>query len=876
MNFKKNNFIIYCKTNGLRNQYFLKIPDKSVIFFTLSVLFIIITADVYSQNDTSKSVLKGVVSNEKDNRLSNVNLSVLNKITLEVFRAKSSSSGEYNFELPGGEYTMTVLLEGYSLYELDKIVLKNNSIRVQNIVLTTRIYSLEEIEVLGNSKQNQNDLRTSLFNVSPSSIKVLPGGLEDVMRSLKSLPGVTSPSDFTSQLVIRGSGPDQNLIVMDEVEVFNPYRLYGLVSMFNPETLADINLITGGFPAKYGDRLSAVLDVTNREGITDKYFGFITNINIASANVIFQGKNPLKVPGSWIISSRRTYYDLVLGPFARNSGLITDNSSFPSFEDLQFKIAAGPFNKHKFIFNGIFSKDGVDIIPGDERSDPDSVNVNDVTTNNVLAAGWYYNPSPGFLSKTTFSWYRNSGDNDFDGDILDPLIDKENLTPEQRDSLKAIGALLGFSFKSKYAFRKYSITNRSVIIKDKNKYEFGGGFDIIRNDLSYTLNLDDNFRSFINSIPGARALLEEFYLEGKDNYRGSIFGLVRFEIAERFFWQPSARLDYYSLLQKVYISPRFNLGYAFDQLTTLRTSVGLYYQSPGYEKLVDNQTFYDLQNPQITDLKAEQSVHFIIGIERWIDNSWFAKAEGYYKIFDNLITQQKLTAYRYKYYPADPNNKNPEYLKNPLNWVRTQNKLPFDSLTSVPVNAGHGNSYGIELSLERRYLGPKTKLYGWINYSISKAVRDWYGVETLFRFDQTHTLNLVLNYRLITWLELGARWSYASNFPFTKPVGITPRISNDSLVINPLTNQVIFNLDYGGDDNRFANRKPAYHRLDIRVSAFARFWKTDWAFYIDVINVYNRKNILGYDYSLSSNLQIKQSTIGMIPILPTIGINARF
>lgn len=876
MNFKKNNFLIYCKTNGLQSKIFSRILDKFGIFIILLVILFFIAAVIYPQTDTSKSVLKGTVTNEKDNRLSNVSLSVLNKNTQEVIRVKSSASGAYLFELPGGEYTLTALLEGYSLYELDKVILKNNSTRILNIVLTIKVYSLEEIEVLGNSKQNQNDLRTSLFNVSPSSIKVLPGGLEDVMRSLKSLPGVTSPSDFTSQLVIRGSGPDQNLIVMDEVEVFNPYRLYGLVSMFNPETLADINLITGGFPAKYGDRLSAVLDVTNREGITDKYFGFITNINIASANVIFQGKNPLKIPGSWIVSSRRTYYDLVLGPFAKNSGLITDNSSFPSFKDLQFKIAAGPFNKHKFIFNGIFSKDGVDIIPGNDRSDPDSINVNDVTTNDVLSAGWYYNPNPGFLSKTTLSWYRNSGDNDFDGDILDPLIDKENLTPEQRDSLKAIGALLGFSFKSKYIFRKYSVSNRSVLIKGKTKYEFGGGFDIIRNDLSYTLDLDENFKSYINSMPNARALLEEFYLEGKDNYRGSMFGLARFDVAGRFFYQPSVRLDYYSLLQKVYLSPRFNVGYAINQLTTLRTSAGLYFQSPGYEKLVDNMTFYDLQNPQINDLKAERSVHFILGFDRWIDNYWLLKIEGYYKLFDNLITQQRLQAYRYKYYIADPNNTNPDYLKNPSNWIRSQNKLPVDSLTSIPINEGHGRSYGIEISFEKRYLGPKTKLYGWINYALSNSDREWFGVQTPFRYDQTHTLNLVLNYRLLAWLELGTRWSYASNFPFTKPVGITPRISNDSLVINPLTNQVIFNLDYGGDDNKLANRKPAYHRLDVRISAFAQFWKTDWTFYIDVINVYNRKNILGYDYSLSSDLKVKQTTIGMIPILPTLGINARF
>jgi hypothetical protein len=346
-------------------------------------------------------------------------------------------------------------------------------------------------------------------------------------------------------LIVRGSGPDQNLIIMDEVEIFNPYRLYGLVSMFNPETLSDINLITGGFPAKYGDRLSAVLDVTNKEGITDRPLSIISNINIANANIVLQGKNPLKVPGSWIVSTRRTYYDLVLGPFAKSAGLITEDSSFPSFEDVQFKLAFGPFKKSKFIVNGIFSKDGVDIIPGSERTNPDSVNVNDVSYNNVLAVGWHYNPNPEFISKTTFSWYRNSGDNVFDGDIIDPLIDKENITPGQRDSLKQIGALLGFKFNSTYAFRKFSLGNRSVLLNGRNKYEFGGGVDMIRNDLTYVLDLDPAFRAFLNSLPNARALTEGFSIQGKDNYRGSAYGLARFEIGQRFFYQPSFRVDYY-------------------------------------------------------------------------------------------------------------------------------------------------------------------------------------------------------------------------------------------------------------------------------------------------------------------------------------------
>jgi hypothetical protein len=847
---------------------------RKVLLICFFVSNFILTGIVISQPDTSKSIIKGTVVNQKDKRLSGVAVSVINKSSLDIFRDKTNSNGEYSIEVTRGNYKLTAVAEGYIHFEEDNILVSKNE--TVNITLTEKLFSTEEIEVIGSQKQNQNDLRTSWFNLPPLSIKVLPGGLEDVMRSLKSLPGVTSPNDFTSQLVVRGSGPDQNLIIMDEVEIFNPYRLYGLVSMFNPETLSDINLITGGFPAKYGDRLSAVLDVTNREGTTDKSLSMISNINIASANIIFHGKNPLNIPGSWIVSSRRTYYDLILGPFAKKSGLITDDSSFPSFEDLQIKLAFGPFGKSKFVINGIFSRDGVDIIPGNDRTNPDSVNVADVTTNNVVSVGWHYIPNPGFISKTTFSWYRNSGDNNFDGDIIDPLIDKENITPGMRDSLKAIGALLGFNFKSKYAFRKFSLGNRSVLVSGKNKYEFGGSFDIIRNDLTYALDLDERFKAFLRSLPNASALLEDFNIQGEDNYRGSAYGQARFEIGQRFFYQPSLRVDYYSLLNKVYFSPRFNIGYAFNPITTLRGSVGLYFQSPGYEKLVDNQTFYDLTSPQVTDLKAERSIHFVLGIDRWLDNFWLLKVEGYYKRFDNLIVQQKLTGYRYKFTLINPNNTDPNYMKNPSNWVRSADKLPFDSLTAIPVNKGTGDSYGFEISLEKKYTGPKTKLYGWINYSYSHSTRERYGVESLFRFDQTHNINIVLNYRINYWLEAGMRWNYSTNFPFTPPVGIVPRAANDSLVINPFTNQVIFNLDYGNDNNRYSERRPAYHRLDVRLSAYTKFWGAEWSFYLDVINVYNRKNVLGYSYTIASDLSIKQKVTGMIPILPTLGISARF
>jgi hypothetical protein len=268
--------------------------------------------------------------------------------------------------------------------------------------------------------QTPEDARTSFISVEPRTAKILPGVGEDVFRTLQAMPGVVAPNDFTSQLVVRGSGPDQNLIVMDGVEIFNPYRLYGFISMFNPETVTDINLIAGGFPAKYGDRLSAVLDVTNKEGGRAKPMGGNISASISNANVVLEGPTPFGLRGSWLISARRTYYDLIVGPIAKSMGVVDGEVAFPSFSDVQSKIVLGPFASHKVILNGLLSRDATNIVTGDNRVTPDSASVMDQTSNQVFSGAWYYSPSKSFLSRFVISWYRNRFDTDFAAEFLDP------------------------------------------------------------------------------------------------------------------------------------------------------------------------------------------------------------------------------------------------------------------------------------------------------------------------------------------------------------------------------------------------------------------------------------------------------------------------
>ena len=145
----------------------------------------------------------------------------------------------------------------------------------------------------------------------PSQVLRTPGALDNVFRTLQTLPGVSATEEFGSRVAVRGGSPDQNLTVMDGVEIHDPYRLFGLTSAFNPETIQRFELATGGFSVKYGDRLSSLLLVENRDGARQRTAAGSASLSITDANVVLEGGLPRRASGSWLVTARRTYYDLV-------------------------------------------------------------------------------------------------------------------------------------------------------------------------------------------------------------------------------------------------------------------------------------------------------------------------------------------------------------------------------------------------------------------------------------------------------------------------------------------------------------------------------------------------------------------------------------
>ncbi|GIV56819.1 MAG: TonB-dependent receptor [Candidatus Kapaibacterium sp.] len=809
--------------------------------------------------------------------------------------AVTRSDGTFSIRnIPAGRHRIEVSAIGYDRY-LSTITITAGKTEQFRIILRQASIESQAVEVTATRRlQEQTDTRTSVLTVDPREAKYKAGGIEDVFRTLQNLPGVTAPSDFSSQLVIRGSGPDQNLILLDNIELFNPYRLYGFISLFNPETVSSISLLTGGFPAQYGDRLSAVLDVRNRDGLTDK--GYITgklNVNITNANVITEGALPFW-NGSWLLSSRRTYYDLIAGPILRATGAVDGDVALPNFRDLQLKLTLAPATGHRISATVLTSRDNTEFTSGVSRKTADSVSIVDRSYNDAYGLTWQWTPSRSFVSNVGLSYYANYGANSFGGvggsAQLNSSADGGPLSNEDfkrlQDSLRQAGVdvptLFSVRGESGFRFQKTSLKlDNSYQLDSLHTLDFGLQQDWLYTAVTAYFDFDPRLKALRASNPSAPPLPESVE-QGINYFRSGLYAQDRWRVLEQLTVTIGARFDYYALLQKGYLAPRLSASYALSPTTTLRAAWGIYYQSPGYEKLFDQQVFLDLTSDNVRSLRAERAVHNIIGIEHQLSRQWLFRVEGYYKGFSDLILPKVVqgTIWKVEKIPGLPDS----LYRTRDGWTQPVATIG-DSLTTIPVNSATGESYGIELFLQKFPEASNSGLYGWVAYSFAFANRFRDGLAIPFNFDRRHTLSIVGGYRISENLDLSFTFTYGSGFPWTYPVGIKPRIVQ---VRNPETGQVeakidtdwrgvVFDVDRGSLANINRGRLPDYHRLDVRLTTYTNWFGWRWSWYLDVINVYNRQNVIGVFYRVNrETLELLERRSTMLPILPTVGFSVTF
>jgi hypothetical protein len=208
-----------------------------------------------------------------------------------------------------------------------------------------------------------------------------------------------------------------------------------------------------------------------------------------------------------------------------------------------------------------------------------------------------------------------------------------------------------------------------------------------------------------------------------------------------------------------------------------------------------------------------------------------------------------------------------------------------DSLTTQPANSGAGNARGGEVILQKIYSSTGSPLYGWLSYAYCVATREREGWTYPFDFDRRHSVSLVLGWRATPWIDLNVSFNYGSGYPSTPPIGFTPRIyaSQDSLThtrvptVDADWRGVVFNVNRGGLHNINSGRLPDYHRLDFRATTYASWFGWDWSLYVDIMNLYNRKNVALEEYYVDrESLEIKTIQTLMIPVLPSVGVTIVF
>ena len=763
--------------------------------------------------------------------------------------AATNSDGYFVLSgIPSGMYEVNVTMIGYGVFKEKVNLLNRESVRLE-IRLTEEAIKGTEVLVTAERQKFERSMESSQIALDLREINSAPAFVEpDVFRTLQMLPGVQTTSDFSSALYVRGSTPDQNLIMLDGIAVYNPYHLGGIFSTFNTDAIKEADFHAGGFPARYGGRMGAILNVINREGNTEKITGS-ANLSLISSKALIEGPLPKwkGMKGSWMISGRRTYIDKVVDALALPSGSKNSDGSdiplrFPYyFYDYQIKANLDIDQDHRLTFTRFYGDDVLDF----SYEDPSETVSNENVTiqqdskfgldwpwgNQTNGLTWRWIVSPKMITKTFLSNSRYR----FDFDLF--FQNRDLYTYSDSTVINFIN----FNWNI-YDIIKDRTLETEVQYKYSNDHEFTGGFQIkkIRFDLGIQYDLETQDTSFTWNPLSLKNNTQEI----------SFFLQDRWEVSKRLKIRSGLRLTDYNLHKKIYADPRIGMKYHISDDIALKANWGLYHQ---FLTTANNQD----ENLRLVELwlgipkekPASVSEHVIGGIEYMSPRNIFYRIEWYQKTFENLLTLKQDNANEYEGTSQDS----------------TMNEF-WDT---------RGNSNGIELLVKKS----SGKFNGWIGYTFSETKyytepSGWHNPN----FDRTHTINIVGNYDLTSDLELSAALTQSSGNPYTKILGRVydweQSLYNDSYWY-PIDSYLV------GAKN--TERYDDYFRIDIGMTRKGgNLFGLEYDTYWQIMNLTRHINILSYRYRTKTDpltgnqLGVQRQPIPMFPLIFTFGVKFEF
>ncbi len=802
----------------------------------------IISSSLLAQNVT----ISGFVENS-DNGERFINATVFNADNTH-YGTVTNEYGFYSLTVPAGSIKFTVSYVGFDPYIVEFTITKDTSINA----LLSPSTNIGQVVVTADGNHVQNT-QMSQINVPIKTINKMPVlfGEVDVLKTIQMLPGVQSGSEGTSGIYVRGGGPDQNLILLDGVPVYNVNHLFGFFSVFNGYAINDISLIKGGFPAHYGGRLSSVVDIRMKEGNMKKYSGEVSVGAIASK---FTLEGPIiKDKASFIISGRRTYLDVFTTPVIKLASAIAamDGSNFSGgyfFYDLNAKVNYKFSNKDRIFLSGYFGKDKAYLNHESSWSTDYSKTNFDLHWGNATAAfRWNHIFSPKLFANTSVT-YSNYG--------FVTAIDNE-----------------------------YRYTWLGAATKEEWKMSYNSGIEDVaaKIDFDYSLNSFNKIKFGVSGIyhtfkPGISALkyssaesavhVDTTY--GNKNISGEEVGAYfedNIRIGNRFKINIGVRGTALNMPDTLFYSvePRISARFLMNDNWSIKAS---YAQMSQYLHFLTNSSVglpTDLWLPATKLIPPEHSTQYAMGTAVNLGNNIEFSFEGFYKTMSGLI----------------------EYKEGESFFSTSQSEDIESEIWENKVEIGKGWSYGAEIFLQKK----TGNWNGWIGYTLSWSNRQFpniaFGQVFPYRYDRRHDIGAVLIYKINDKIDIGATWVYGT--------GIAVTLAQQRyLPINMVQNKIdgleqndsyyyydAQSVEYYGNRNNF--RLPAYHRLDLGIN-FTKENKLGvrtWSF--SVYNAYNRKNAFFVDFNGAflgggGSTQFKRQLFkySLFPFIPSVTYSLKF
>jgi len=744
--------------------------------------------------------------------------------------AVSNTYGFYSLTLPKDSVLLTISYIGYKDQNLSLYLDKDITL---DIDLVTEL-AFEEIEVVAKKKDRiEERTRMSTVEVPIAQIKQIPAlfGEVDVLKALQLLPGIQSGGEGQNGLYVRGGSPDQNLILLDGVPVYNASHLFGFFSVFNADAIKDVTLTKGGFPARYGGRLSSVIEINMKEGDMNDWHGTGT-IGLIASKLTLEG--PIKKDKtSLIISGRRTYIDLLAKPFIKSS-FESDGSTGGLgyfFHDINAKINHKISEKDRLYFSVYAGKDRF-FFKENYKNDSGGEQDEFTTTagldwGNVTAAlRWNHLWNNKLFSNASLTYSQYN---------FDTKAEEEDI----------------FTFQGNREVSSFALNYNSGINDLSGKIDF----DFIPNPEHYfRFGASTIYHTFkpgafdlnIRSEDGNDIFTLDTLLGQPDVTAWEFATYVEddFKIGDNLKINAGLHFSGFSLSEKTYTSlqPRLGMRYLLPDGTALKAS---YAQMRQYVQLLTNDGIglpTDLWLPTTARVKPQDSWQVALGAAKTFNNKYEISIEGYYKEMSNLVSYKEGSS-----------------LFQLNDWQ--------DRVTQ-----GDGKSFGAEFFIQKK----TGRLTGWVGYTWSKTNRTFpeinFGKTFDFKYDRRHDLSIVASYRLAPRIQLSGTWVFGTGNAVTL-ANSNYRVSYPNVAIPASANGLFTgrssNVEFYEERNNF--RMKPYHRMDIgiEISKQKKRYKRTWS--LGAYNVYNNKNpffIFVDTESINGNNENVLKQASLFPVLP--------